>query len=247
MILKNKVAVVTGGAKGIGAAIVTAMAEQGAQVVINYHSSDEAADALVTKLTTCGHQVTKYKANVASFDEAQALIDYTVSTYGRIDILINNSGITRDNLIMRMQENDFDDVIAINLKGAWNCLKHAAKYMTKQRGGKIINITSVAGILGNAGQTNYSAAKAGMIGLTKSAARELAKRNVCVNAIAPGLIKTQMIETLSEEMVQTILSSIPLGSLGNPEDVANAVLFLASDMANYITGHVLCVDGGMAM
>lgn len=247
MNLKDKIAVVTGGATGIGEQITKKLALLGATVVINYNSSAKNALTLVEELTNLNCKVDCVQANVSDFDESLKLIEYTTEKYGRIDILVNNAGVTADNLILRMSESDFDKVIQVNLKGTWNTAKHAAKYMTKQRYGKIINISSVVGVMGNAGQSNYCASKAGVIGLTKSLAKELAKRNVYVNAIAPGFIKTKMTEVLSEQVVEQISSNIPLNRLGEGEDVANLVAFLSSDLSNYITGQVIHVDGGLAM
>ncbi|NLD25742.1 MAG: 3-oxoacyl-[acyl-carrier-protein] reductase [Acholeplasmataceae bacterium] len=247
MNLSDKVAIVTGGANGIGREIVHILAAQGAKVIINYRSSEDAAKNLQAELADNQCQVDIFRADVASFSEAEKLVEYVVEKYGRVDILVNNAGITADNLIMRMNEDDFDRVIDVNLKGTWNCSKHAAKYMVKQRSGKIINISSVVGLIGNAGQSNYAASKAGIIGLTKSLARELAKRNINVNAVAPGFIQTQMTANLSEELVKGITENIPLGRLGEPRDVANLVAFLCSEEANYLTGQVINVDGGMVM
>ncbi len=247
MELKDKVAVVTGGATGIGQEIVRTLAKNGAKVVINYNSSSTSAQALVDEIKAQGLFADAIQANVSNFNDAQKLIDYTVNTYGKIDILVNNAGVTADNLILRMSEEDFDKVINVNLKGTWNCSKHATKYMTKQRSGKIVNISSVSGVTGNAGQTNYSASKAGIIGLTKSLAREVSKRGINVNAVAPGFIQTKMTEVLSDEIKNQISSTIPMSRLGEASDVANLVSFLSSDKANYITGQVINVDGGMVM
>lgn len=247
MDLKNKVAIVTGGATGIGQGIARTLAELGATVIINYNSSASAAQALVDEINNNGGIADCIQANVAKFDDAAKLINYVIEKYSKIDILVNNAGITADNLIMRMSEDDFDRVINVNLKGTWNCCKHALKHMTKARVGRIINISSVTALVGNAGQSNYAASKAGIIGLTKSLAREVAKRNITVNAIAPGFITTKMTEVLSEDLVTQMLSSIPLGRLGNVNDVSQLVAFLASDNSNYITGQVINVDGGMVM
>lgn len=247
MNFEGKVAIVTGGATGIGKEITKTLASLGAKVIINYNSSATSALELVDEIKALGKEVCCIQANVADFNEAQKLIDFAISTYGKLDILVNNAGITADTLILRMSEEDFDKVININLKGTWNCCKHAAKYMTKQREGKIVNISSIVGLIGNAGQTNYSASKAGIIGLTKSLARELAKRNINCNVVAPGLINTKMTEVLSEDLINQMLTNIPLSRLGEPKDVANVVAFLCSDLANYITGQVINVDGGMVM
>lgn len=247
MELNNKIAIITGGATGIGREICLKLASLGAKIIINFNTSDKLANELVAELTALGHEASCIQANIADFNEAEKLINYAIDKYGQIDILVNNAGVTSDNLIIRMKEEDFDKVINVNLKGTWNCVKHASKYMTKQRCGKIVNIASVVGIIGNVGQTNYCASKAGIIGLTKSLARELAKRGICVNAVAPGLIKTKMTDGLSPEIINQYTSNIPLCRLGEPSDVANLVAFLCSDLANYITGQVINVDGGMVM
>lgn len=247
MDLNNKVAIVTGGATGIGNGVVRMLTKLGATVIINYNSSATAAEELVNEVNQNGGRADCIQANVSSFEDSLKLIDYTISKYGKIDILVNNAGITADNLIMRMSEDDFDKVINVNLKGTWNTCKHALKHMTKARSGKIINISSVTGVVGNAGQSNYAASKAGVIGLTKSLAREVAKRNINVNAVAPGFIKTKMTDVLSEDLVNQMLTTIPLNKLGEVEDIANIVAFLASDLSNYITGQVINVDGGMVM
>lgn len=247
MNLKDKIAVVTGGATGIGAEIVRKLSEQQAVIVMNYNSSAAQSEALANELNDQGGHVECRRANVAAFAEAQKLIDYTVEKYGRIDILVNNAGITADGLILRMSEDDFDKVIEVNLKGTWNTAKHAARYMSKNRGGKIVNIASVVALVGNAGQTNYCASKAGVIGLTKALARELAKRGVNVNAVAPGFIKTKMTDALNEAVSAQIIATIPMERIGTARDVANLVAFLCSDEADYITGQVINVDGGMVM
>ena len=247
MNLTGKVAIVTGGATGIGRGIVQKLASLGASVVINYNSSKEASEELVNELTKEGHQAACVQANVSKFDEAEKLINFAVEKFGRLDILVNNAGITKDNLIMRMDESDFDKVIEVNLKGTWNTAKHASRVMMKQRSGKIVNIASVVAIMGTAGQSNYCASKAGVIGLTKSLARELSKRNITVNAVAPGFIKTKMTDVLDEKIVENIANNIPLARMGEASDVANAVAFLVSDLSNYITGQVLNVDGGLVM
>lgn len=247
MNLEGKVAIVTGGATGIGREIVKKLSSIGATVVINYNSSASASETLVNELNNQGFKVECIQANIAEFVEAERLISHTVEKYGRVDILVNNAGITADNLILRMDEADFDKVINVNLKGTWNCCKQVAKYMSKQRSGRIINISSVSGLMGNAGQTNYSASKAGIIGLTKSLARELAKRNVCVNAVAPGFIKTKMTDALSESIVEQITANIPMGRIGEANEVANLVAFLSTELSSYITGQVINVDGGLVM
>jgi 3-oxoacyl-[acyl-carrier protein] reductase len=247
MNLENKVAVVTGGATGIGREISLKLASLGAIVVVNYNSSAQAANDLVNEIKSIGGVANMIQANISKLDEAQKLIDFAVEQYGKIDILVNNAGITADTFIIKMKEEEFDKVIEVNLKGTWNCCKHAARYMQKQRSGKIINISSVVGLIGNIGQTNYCASKAGVIGLTKALAREVAKRGVCVNAIAPGFIKTKMTDQLPVELVEQYSSNIPLSRLGEPSDVANLVAFLSSNVSDYITGQVINVDGGMVM
>ena len=244
---REQVAVVTGASKGIGKAIAVALAKEGYLVIVNYNGSEEAATKTVDEIIANGGKAKAYQCNVSQYDACQAFIEEVVNTYGGIDVLVNNAGITRDGLIARMSEEAFDQVIATNLKGAFHCIRFAVKTMMKQRSGRIISISSVSGVLGNAGQANYSASKAGIIGLTKSVAREVAKRHITVNAIAPGFIKTDMTDQLSDAVKENVTQSIPLGEFGTPEDIANAVVFLASEKASYITGQVLCVDGGMAM
>ncbi|EGT3615654.1 3-oxoacyl-[acyl-carrier-protein] reductase [Clostridium perfringens] len=245
--LKDKVAVVTGGTRGIGRAIALKLAEEGANIVINYRNSDKEAEELKTILEEKGVKVLTVKCDISNFEDSKNLIDKCKEEFGKIDILVNNAGITKDTLIMRMKEEDFDSVIDVNLKGTFNCAKHASAIMLKQKFGKIINMTSVVGIAGNAGQVNYAASKAGVIGLTKSLAKELGSRGITVNAVAPGFINTDMTAGLSEKVKEEASKNIPLKKLGNPEDVANLVGFLASDAANYITGQVINVDGGMVM
>lgn len=247
MDLSGKVAIVTGGAKGIGAAISRKLAELGATVVINYNSSNQQAEALVNEIKDDGGNAKAYQCNVSDFEMTKEFIDQVLSDFGKIDILVNNAGITRDTLLLRMKEEDFDKVIETNLKGAWNMAKHVTRPMMKNRSGKIINIASVVGLIGNVGQTNYVASKAGLIGLTKALAKELANRNILVNAVAPGFIQSDMTDVLSEDIKERISNNIALGRLGTPEDVANAVCFLASDRSNYITGQVLNVCGGLVM
>lgn len=247
MNLVNKVAIITGGATGIGKAISLKLAAAGAVVIVNYNSSQNDAMALCEEITSKGQKCEYIQANISKFEESQKLIDFAITKYGKVDILVNNAGVTKDNLIMRMSEEEFDSVINTNLKGTWNCSKHASKYMTKQRSGKIINISSVVGLVGNAGQSNYAASKAGIIGLSKSLAKELAKRNVTCNVVCPGFIKTKMTNGLDENLVEAALANIPLQKLGEPEDVANLVLFLASSLSDYITGQTFNVDGGMVM
>ncbi|BAB80776.1 3-oxoacyl-[acyl-carrier-protein] reductase [Clostridium perfringens] len=245
--LKDKVAIVTGGTRGIGRAIALKLADQGANIVINYRNSDKEAEELKAILEEKGVKVLTVKCDISNFEDSKNLMDKCKEVFGKIDILVNNAGITKDTLIMRMKEEDFDNVIDVNLKGTFNCAKHASAIMLKQRFGKIINMTSVVGIAGNAGQVNYSASKAGVIGLTKSLAKELGSRGITVNAVAPGFINTDMTASLSEKVKEEASKNIPLKRLGDPEDVANLVGFLASDAANYITGQVINVDGGMVM
>lgn len=245
--LKDKVAVVTGGTRGIGRAIVLKLADEGANIVINYRNSDREAEELKAILEEKGVKVLTVKCDISNFEDSKKLIDKCKEEFGKIDILVNNAGITKDTLIMRMKEEDFDSVIDVNLKGTFNCAKHASAIMLKQKFGKIINMTSVVGITGNAGQSNYAASKAGVIGLTKSLARELGSRGITVNAVAPGFINTDMTSVLSDKVKEEAMKNIPLKKLGNPEDIANLVGFLASDSANYITGQVINVDGGMVM
>ncbi|MDU1307837.1 MAG: 3-oxoacyl-[acyl-carrier-protein] reductase [Clostridium perfringens] len=245
--LKDKVAIVTGGTRGIGRAIALKLADNGANIVINYRNSDKEAKELKAILEGKGVKVLTVKCDISNFEDSKNLMDKCKEVFGKIDILVNNAGITKDTLIMRMKEEDFDNVIDVNLKGTFNCAKHASAIMLKQRFGKIINMTSVVGIAGNAGQVNYAASKAGVIGLTKSLAKELGSRGITVNAVAPGFINTDMTASLSEKVKEEASKNIPLKRLGDPEDVANLVGFLASDAANYITGQVINVDGGMVM
>ncbi|MDU5492200.1 MAG: 3-oxoacyl-[acyl-carrier-protein] reductase [Clostridium perfringens] len=245
--LKDKVAIVTGGTRGIGRAIALKLADKGANIVINYRNSDKEAEELKAILEKKGVKVLTVKCDISNFEDSKDLMDKCKEVFGKIDILVNNAGITKDTLIMRMKEEDFDNVIDVNLKGTFNCAKHASAIMLKQRFGKIINMTSVVGIAGNAGQVNYAASKAGVIGLTKSLAKELGSRGITVNAVAPGFINTDMTASLSEKVKEEASKNIPLKRLGDPEDVANLVGFLASDAANYITGQVINVDGGMVM
>lgn len=245
--LKNKVAIVTGASRGIGREVALKLAALGATVLINYNGSEEKAEEVKKQIEDKGGKAEIYQCNVSDFDACKEFIDYVIKKYNSIDILINNAGITRDGLLMRMSEKDFDDVINTNLKGAFNCIRFASRQMMKQRSGRIINISSVVGVSGNAGQTNYAASKAGIIGLTKAVAKEVASRHITVNAVAPGFIQTDMTDILSENTKKQIASMIPIGTFGSPKDVANATAFLASDEAGYITGQVLHVDGGMVM
>jgi len=245
--LNERVAIVTGASRGIGKAIALALARHGASVVVNYNRSEEAGQDVAAQIQAEGGQAFAIQADVSVFSQAKNLIKSTIDAFERIDILINNAGITRDKLIMMMTEEDWDTVQAINIKGTFNCSKAAIRQMMRKRYGRIINITSVAGQMGNPGQTNYSASKAGQIGFTKALAREVASRNITVNAVAAGYIDTDIWSGVPEEARQSVLKLIPLGRKGTPEEVANAVVFLASDQAAYITGQVLGVDGGMAM
>lgn len=247
MKLEGKVALVTGGGKGIGKAIAAALAAEGAAVVINYHGSVKKAEETVAEIEAAGGKAEAVQCDVAEFNACKEMIDQIIQKYGRLDILVNNAGITRDGLLMKMSEEDFDSVIQTNLKGAFNCTRHVARQMIKQKGGRIISISSVSGVLGNAGQANYSASKAGIIGLTKAAARELASRGITVNAIAPGFIVTDMTEVLSDSIKASVTETIPMKRFGETKDIARTALFLASEDAKYITGQVICVDGGMAM
>ncbi|OZM58568.1 beta-ketoacyl-ACP reductase [Lottiidibacillus patelloidae] len=245
--LSGKVALVTGASRGIGRAVALELAKNGANVVVNYAGSEAKANEVVDEIKAMGREAIAIQANVASGDEVAAMVKETVSQLGSLDILVNNAGITRDNLIMRMKEDDWDAVINTNLKGVFNSTKAVSRQMMKQRNGRIINIASVVGICGNPGQANYVAAKAGVIGLTKTTAKEFAARNITVNAIAPGFIVTDMTDELTEEVKQEMLKQIPLTRFGKAEDIANAVTFLASDASGYITGQTIQVDGGMVM
>ena len=245
--LTGKNALVTGASRGIGRQIALTLAAAHAFVIVNYNGSKEKADAVVEEIKAAGGDAVSYQCNVSDFDECQNMITALIKEYKHIDILVNNAGITRDGLIMKMSEADYDAVLDTNLKGAFNTIRHMSRYFLKQKSGRIINISSVSGILGNAGQANYSASKAGVIGLTKAVARELASRGITANAVAPGFVETEMTDVLADAAKENLLSQIPLGRPGNTKDIANAVLFLASDAAGYITGQVLSVDGGMAI
>lgn len=245
--LAGKVAVVTGGSRGIGRAIAITLAQAGADVAIFYAGNQAAAEETLAQIHQAGRQGIALQVNVADAEQVEAAIKQVTTTWGKIDILVNNAGITRDNLLMRMKEEEWDQVINTNLKGVFLCTKAVTRPMMKQRYGRIINISSVVGVMGNPGQANYVAAKAGVIGLTKSAAKELASRNITVNAIAPGWIETDMTAVLDEEVNKQMLAVIPLGRPGAAQEVAEAVKFLASDAAGYITGQTLHVDGGMVM
>ena len=246
-ILTGKVALVTGASRGIGRAIALRLAEDGAKVALNFASNSAKAEAVKAEIEAAGGTAILVQGDVSDFATVTELVKKVVDEWGRLDILVNNAGITRDNLLLKMNEDDFDKVIAKNLKGVFNCTKAVTKLMMRQRGGRIVNMSSVVGLKGNISQTNYAAAKAGIIGFTKSAARELASRGVTVNAVAPGLINTDMTAALSEKVKEVMLQEIPAGRMGTPEDVANAVAFLVSDQAAYITGQVLSVDGGLVM
>ncbi len=245
--LENRVAVVTGGSRGIGRAVALELARRGAAVVVNYNKSPEAAEKVVEQIQAAGGRAAVFQADVSILEKAAALIKFAVDTFGDLQILVNNAGITKDTLIMMMSEEDWDIVLKTNLKSTFNCSKAAVKHMMRKRYGRIISIASVAGQMGNAGQTNYSASKAGQIGFTKALAREVATRNITVNAIAPGFVDTEILNSVPPEMLEVALKFVPLGRKGNPEEIAYAVAFLASDQAAYITGQVLGVDGGMAM
>lgn len=245
--LEQKVAVVTGASRGIGRAIAEKLAGEGIFVVLNYRGSVEQAKEVQQAIREQGGNAEIYACDVSDFSACEAFFKDVIKTYGRLDILVNNAGIIRDGLLMKMSEEDYDAVLQTNLKGTFHGIRFASRQMLRQKQGRIINISSVSGVLGNAGQANYSASKAGVIGLTKSAARELASRGITVNAVAPGFIRTEMTGILSEQVQEHAKSQIPLGCFGEPEDVAEAVAFLASEKAKYITGHVLNVDGGMAM
>lgn len=245
--LKGKVALVTGAGKGIGKEIALELAACGAKVIVNFRSDEAQAREVIETIINAGGEAVAAKADISVEDEAKGLIETAIKHYNRLDILVNNAGITKDGLLIRMSQEDFDKVIDINLKGTFFCLKHASAIMLKQRRGKIINIASVVGVTGNIGQINYAASKAGVIGMTKTAARELSSRGITVNAVAPGFIQTEMTESLPERVKEAAIANIPLKRFGKPNEVSGAVSFLASEAANYITGQVICVDGGIAM
>ncbi len=245
--LTDKIALVTGASRGIGKEIAITLAKNGATVIINYVSNATKAEEVKAIIEENGGKAHLVQCDVADYAATEIMIQDLIKEFGRIDILVNNAGITRDNLVMKMTEEDFDKVIDTNLKSCFNTIKHMYRQFLKQRSGRIINITSIAGVIGNPGQANYSASKAGMIGLTKTMAKELASRNITVNAVAPGFIETEMTDVLSDAVKEEMMKAIPLKRGGKPEDVANAVLFLASDLSSYMTGQVLHVDGGMYM
>jgi 3-oxoacyl-[acyl-carrier protein] reductase len=247
MKLNGKAAIVTGASRGIGREIALELARQGANVAVNYSGSEEKANETVEEIKALGREAFAVKADVSDSEAVTAMMKETLETFGSIDILVNNAGITRDNLLMRMKEEEWDQVISINLKGVFLCTKAATRQMMKQRSGRIINVSSIVGVSGNPGQANYVAAKAGVIGLTKTSAKELASRGITVNAIAPGFISTDMTDKLNEEVKEQMLSGIPLGRLGDPSDIAKVAVFLASEDSRYMTGQTLHVDGGMVM
>ncbi|MCP8616555.1 3-oxoacyl-[acyl-carrier-protein] reductase [Salirhabdus salicampi] len=245
--LDGKSALVTGASRGIGRAIALELANAGAKVAVNYAGSEQKAQAVVDEIKQNGGEAFAIQANVSNEEDVKGMIKEVVSTFGSLDILVNNAGITRDNLLMRMKEEEFDEVIQTNLKGVFLCIKGVTRQMMKQKGGRIINISSIVGVSGNAGQANYVAAKAGVIGLTKTSAKELAARNILVNAVAPGFITTDMTDELPEDVREEMLKMIPLSRLGEPKDIANVVRFLSSEDSRYMTGQTLHVDGGMVM
>ena len=247
MLLENKIAVVTGAGRGIGRGIALALAREGAMVVVNYNGSKERAEEVVRTIEEAGGKAAAIQCNISDFEAAKEFFANVVKEYGKIDILVNNAGITKDNLMMKMSEEEFQSVIQTNLAGTFHGVKFVTRPMMKQRQGRIINIASVSGVIGNMGQANYSAAKAGVIGLTKAAAKELASRGVTVNAVAPGFVATEMTDVLSDSVKEAAVATIPLGRFGEVEDIAETVVFLASDKAKYITGQVICVDGGIAI
>ncbi len=247
MNLDGRVAIVTGSSRGIGRSIALTLAQQGADVLVNYAGREAEAMTVVQEIKALGRRAIAFQANVAESEEAAAMVSAAMEHFGKVDVLVNNAGITRDNLIPRLKDQDWDQVLSVNLKGSFNCIKAAVRPMLKAKWGRIINISSVIGVFGNAGQANYAASKAGLIGLTKAVAKEVGTRNITVNAVAPGFIVTEMTNALSEEIKEKMLAGIPLGRLGVPEEVSSLVAFLAGDSASYITGQVIMVDGGMAI
>jgi 3-oxoacyl-[acyl-carrier protein] reductase len=247
MFLEDKVAIVTGASRGIGKAIAIKLAREGANIIVNYAGNSQGAEEVVNTIKDIGRQSYAFQANVASAEDVEAMVKFTMEKFTKIDILVNNAGITKDTLLMRMKEEDWDAVLDINLKGTFLCTKAVTKVMMKQRAGRIVNISSVVGFMGNPGQSNYTAAKAGMIGFTKTVARELGSRGITANAVAPGFIETDMTHTLTDEVKSKLKEQIPLGKMGSSEDIANAVTFLVSEAANYITGQTIHVNGGMIM
>jgi 3-oxoacyl-[acyl-carrier protein] reductase len=245
--LENRVAIVTGGGRGIGRAIALEFAQQGATVLVNFNKSASEAEAVAKEILSAGGKAAAFRADVSDLAQAQDLVKFAVDTFGDLHILVNNAGITRDTLLVMMSEQDWDSVMTTNLKSTFNCSKAAVKHMIRKRYGRVINIASVAGQMGNPGQTNYSASKAGQIGFTKSLAREVAARNITVNAIAPGFIDTEILQAMNPETLEAAIKMVPLGRKGKPEEIAYAAAFLASDRAAFITGQVIGVDGGMAM
>ncbi|MDE6626158.1 MAG: 3-oxoacyl-[acyl-carrier-protein] reductase [Lachnospiraceae bacterium] len=245
--LEGKIALVTGASRGIGRQTAITLASYGATVIVNYNGSKEKAEEVVSDITAKGGKAATYGCNVSDYGAVETMMKELVKEYGRIDILVNNAGITKDGLLMKMTEEDYDAVLDINLKGTFNCIKHISRQMLKQKSGRIINLSSVVGVYGNGGQVNYSASKAGVIGITKSVAKELGSRGIAVNAVAPGFIVTEMTDAMPEEAKQQVADRIAMKRLGQVEDVAEMVAFLASDKASYITGQVICVDGGMSV
>ena len=247
MKLAGKVALITGASRGIGRAVAIKLAAEGAKVAINFAGNITKAEEVKNAVESSGGEAMLVQGDVSDFEKVNEIVKKVVDTWGRLDILINNAGITRDNLMLKMSESDFDSVIATNLKGVFNCTKAVTRLMMKQHSGRIVNMSSVVGLMGNAGQANYAAAKAGIIGFTKSVAREFAPRGITVNAVAPGFIDTDMTDALPDKIKTDLTEKIPIGRIGKPEDIANAVMFFVADEAGYITGQVICVDGGMAM
>lgn len=245
--LSGKIALVTGAGRGIGRAVALKLGAMGAVVLVNYNGSADRAGEVVEQVEAAGGSAAAIRCNISDYDACEKMVKDVIEKYGRVDILVNNAGIARDNLIMRMTEEEYDSVLDTNLKGAFNTIRHLSRFFLKQRAGKIINISSVSGVLGNAGQANYSASKAGLIGLTKSVARELAGKGVCVNAVAPGFIDTEMTKAMPEKVREAAVDTIPMGRMGLPEEIAETVAFLAGSGSDYITGQVICVDGGMAI